>query len=65
LGATHRTIYYGRFDTMDRGEERKAAEVVTAPPDRKRPITQESQDLAGRDGLCYIKREAECSAREA
>jgi hypothetical protein len=35
LGATLRTIYRGRFDTMDRGEERKAAEVVKAPPDRK------------------------------
>jgi hypothetical protein len=35
LGATLRTIDHGRFDTMDRGEERKAAEVVTAPPDRK------------------------------
>jgi hypothetical protein len=34
LGATLRTIYHGRFDTIDRGEERKAAEVVAAPPDR-------------------------------
>jgi hypothetical protein len=30
---------------MDRGEERKAAEVVTAPPDRKLTITPHCNSL--------------------
>jgi hypothetical protein len=45
LGATLRTIYHGRFDTVDRGEERKAAETVTAPPDRKLTIPPHGNSL--------------------
>jgi hypothetical protein len=51
LGATLRTIYHGRFDTMDQGEERKAAEVVTAPPDRKLTYHRAVRNLEASDPL--------------